>query len=122
MKEIIAIIRPSMINKTKEVLDVLGHPGLTALSVFGRGKQKSILNEVKTVKDNQELQKQPGQMSYIPKRLLSIIVPDEDVNLIVEAIMKINSTGNIGDGKIFICPIEDSIRVRNKDRGLESIV
>ncbi|MDR2544967.1 MAG: P-II family nitrogen regulator [Methanobrevibacter sp.] len=122
MKEIIAIIRPSMINKTKEVLDVLGHPALTALSVFGRGKQKSILNEVKTVIDNQELQKQPGQMDYIPKRLLFIVVPDEDVSLIVEAIMKVNSTGNIGDGKIFVCPIEDSIRVRNKDRGLKSIV
>jgi len=61
-------------------------------------------------------------MAYIPKRLLSIVVPDEDVNLIVEAIMKVNSTGNIGDGKIFVCPIEDSIRVRNKDRGLKSIV
>ncbi|MDR3223571.1 MAG: P-II family nitrogen regulator [Methanobrevibacter sp.] len=122
MKEIIAIIRPSMINKTKEVLDVLGHPALTAVSVFGRGKQKSILSEVKSVKDNPELQQQPGRMAYIPKRLLSIVVPDEDVNLIVEAIMKVNHTGNIGDGKIFLCPVEDSIRVRNKDRGLEAIV
>ncbi|MDR2623410.1 MAG: P-II family nitrogen regulator [Methanobrevibacter sp.] len=122
MKEVIAIIRPSMINKTKEVLDVLDHPGLTALSVFGRGRQKSMLNEVESIKNNPELQQQPGQMDYIPKRLLSIVVPDEDLNLVVEAIMKINSTGNIGDGKIFVCPIEDSIRVRNRDKGLESLV
>jgi nitrogen regulatory protein PII 2 len=122
MKEIIAIIRPSKINKTKEVLDVLGHPSLTALSVFGRGKQKSMLSEVKSVKDNVKLQNQPGQMAYIPKRLLSIVVPDDDVNLIVEAIIKVNNTGNFGDGKIFVCPIEESIRVRNKDRGVESIL
>jgi nitrogen regulatory protein PII 2 len=122
MKEIIAIIRPAMVHKTKEVLDVLGHPALTALRVFGRGKQKSMLAEIESVKDNADLQNQPGHMPYIPKRLLSIVVPDEDVNLIVEAIMKVNSTGNIGDGKIFVCPIEDSIRVRNKDRGLEAIV
>jgi len=117
-----AIIRPSMVNKTKEVLDVLGHPGLTAVSVFGRGKQKSILKEVKSVRDNPELQKEAGGMAYVPKRLLSIVVPEEDVNLIVEAIMKVNNTGNIGDGKIFVCPIEDSIRVRNKDKGLEAII
>ncbi|MDR1721556.1 MAG: P-II family nitrogen regulator [Methanobrevibacter sp.] len=122
MKEIMAIIRPSMVNKTKEVLDVLGHPGLTAVSVFGRGKQKSILKEVKSVRDNPELQKEAGGMAYVPKRLLSIVVPEEDVNLIVEAIMKVNNTGNIGDGKIFVCPIEDSIRVRNKDKGLEAII
>ncbi|MDR2830803.1 MAG: P-II family nitrogen regulator [Methanobrevibacter sp.] len=122
MKEIMAIIRPSMVNKTKEVLNVLGHPGLTAVSVFGRGKQKSILSEVKDVKDNLELQEQSRQMTYVPKRLLSITVPDEDVNLIVEAIMKVNHTGNIGDGKIFVLPVEDSIRVRNKDRGLKAII
>lgn len=122
MKEILAIIRPSMVNRTKEVLDVLGHPSLTAVSVFGRGKQKSMLKEVKSVENNVELQNLPGQMTYVPKRLLSIVVPEEDVNLIVEAIMKVNHTGNIGDGKIFVCPIDDSVRLRNKDRGVEAIL
>lgn len=122
MKEILAIIRPSMVNRTKEVLDVLGHPSLTAVSVFGRGKQKSMLKEVKSVENNVELQNLPGQMTYVPKRLLSIVVPEEDVNLIVEAIMKVNHTGNIGDGKIFVYPIDDSVRLRNKDRGVEAIL
>ncbi|MDR3062751.1 MAG: P-II family nitrogen regulator [Methanobrevibacter sp.] len=122
MKEILAIIRPSMVNKTKEVLDALGHPSLTAVSVFGRGKQKSMLKEVKSIKDNPELKDEVGTMAYVPKRMLSIVVPEEDTNLIVEAIMKVNHTGVIGDGKIFVCPIEDSLRVRNKDQGLEAIL
>lgn len=121
MKEILAIIRPSMITKTKKVLDVLGYPSLTAISAVGRGKQKSFVDEVKIIKNNDKLQSYNDQMRYVPKRLIMIVIHDEDVNLIVEAIMKVNRTGNYGDGKIFVCPIENSIRVRNKDEGIEAI-
>ncbi|MEA4956957.1 Nitrogen regulatory protein P-II [bioreactor metagenome] len=122
MKEILAIIRPGMISKTKQVLDALGYPSLTATSVVGRGKQKSFIDEVKVIKNNEELHSYNDHMRYVPKRLLMLVVPDEDVNLVVEALMKVNHTGNYGDGKIFICPIENSVRVRNKEEGLEAIL
>ncbi|KZX16991.1 P-II family nitrogen regulator [Methanobrevibacter filiformis] len=122
MKEIFAIIRPNKISKTKDVLDALGYPSMTAISVFGRGKQKAILNEVNLQQSDSNLREECGNMEYVPKRLVSIVAPDEEVQLIVEAIMKVNCTGSIGDGKIFICPINDSIRVRNKDQGIEAIL
>ncbi|KZX15552.1 nitrogen regulatory protein P-II [Methanobrevibacter cuticularis] len=122
MKEILAIIRPNKISKTKDVLDALGYPAMTAIGVFGRGKQKAILGEVNLKNSDSKLREECGDMEYVPKRLISLVVPDEDVQLIVEAIMKVNCTGKIGDGKIFICPIIDSVRVRNKDQGIEAIL
>ncbi|MBZ9570706.1 P-II family nitrogen regulator [Methanobrevibacter sp. TMH8] len=122
MKEILAIIRPSMIGKTKKVLDALGYPSLTAISAVGRGKQKSFIDEVVIVKNNDELRHYDDQMRYVPKRMISLVIPAEDVDLVVEAIMKVNSTGAYGDGKIFVCPIDNSIRVRNKDEGVEAIL
>ena len=104
-------------TKTKEVLETLGSPAMTAIRVMGRGKQKAILNEVSMATKEPELLKAEGNMRYIPKRMISVIVPDEDTSLIVEAIMKINHTGQIGDGKIFVCPITDAFRVRTKENG-----
>jgi nitrogen regulatory protein PII 2 len=122
MKEILAIIRPNKISKTKDVLDALGYPAMTAIGVFGRGKQKAILNEVNLKDSDHNLREECGDMEYVPKRLMSIVVPDEEVPLIVEAIMKVNCTKSIGDGKIFICPIVDSVRVRNSDQGIDAIL
>ena len=117
MKEILAIIRPNKMTKTKEVLETLGSPAMTAIRVMGRGKQKAILNEVSMATKEPELLNAEGNMPYIPKRMISVVVPDEDTSLIVEAIMKINHTGQIGDGKIFVCPITDAFRVRTKENG-----
>ncbi|MFM9327669.1 P-II family nitrogen regulator [Paenibacillus mesotrionivorans] len=65
----------------------------------------------------------PGTgMKYIPKRLLNLIVQDEDVNLVVNTLMKINRTGQVGDGRIFICPIEDALRVRTGETGIRAII
>lgn len=117
MKEILAIIRPNKMTKTKDVLDALGSPAMSAIRVMGRGKQKAILNEVSLDIEEPKLVKAEGNMRYIPKRMISLVVPDEDVSLIVEAIMKINHTGQIGDGKIFVCPINDVFRVRTRESG-----
>lgn len=122
MKEIIAIIRPNKMEKTKEVLSALGFPAMTAHGVMGRGRQKAIIGEVSFYINEQELLKKEGTMRYIPKRLISLVVPDEDVSLVVETIMRINQTGQIGDGKIFVCPINDAIRVRTKESGEEAIL
>ncbi len=122
MKEIIAIIRPNRINRTKEVLDALGFSSMTANAVFGRGKQKAIVGEVTFAIQNKDLREEEGSMRYIPKRMISLVVPDEDASLVVESIMKVNKTGQIGDGKIFVCPIEDAVRVRTKESGEDAIL
>lgn len=121
MKEIMAIVRPNKVSRTKEVLDSLGFPAMNAIRVMGRGKQKAILNEVSFEISEPELLEMEGLMSYIPKRMISLVVPDDDVSLVVEAIMKVNHTGQIGDGKVFVCPIEEAIRVRTKEKGNEAI-
>ena len=116
-----AIIRPKKVTKTKEVLDSLGFPAMNAVRVMGRGKQKAILNEINFEINEPKLFEMEGSMRYIPKRMVSLVVPDEDVSLVVEAIMKVNHTGQIGDGKIFVSPIGEALRVRTMEKGDESI-
>lgn len=122
MKEVVAILRPNKMTQTKEILAALGFPAMTACRVLGRGRQKAIIKEVSFEIQKDELLNKEGSMKYIPKRLISLIVPDEDVSLVVEAIMKVNHTGQIGDGKLFICPVEDAVRVRTKERGENAII
>jgi len=122
MKEIIAIIRPNKMTQTKDILNALGFPAMTAQRVMGRGKQKAIIGEVSFDIQNETLLKEEGTMRYIPKRLISLIVPDEDVSLIVEAIMRVNQTGQNGDGKLFVCPIDEAVRVRTNERGTKALV
>ena len=122
MKEIIAIIRPNKMTQTKDVLNALGFPAMTAQRVMGRGKQKAIIGEVSFDIMNETLLKEEGTMRYIPKRLISLIVPDEDVSLIVEAIMRVNQTGQNGDGKLFVCPVDEAVRVRTNERGTKALI
>ncbi len=68
-----------------------------------------------------ELLETEGTMRYIPKRMVSLVVSDEDVSLVVEAIMKVNHTGQIGDGKVFVSPIEKALRVRTMEKGDSAI-
>ena len=121
MKEIIAIIRPKKMAQTKNVLDTLGFPAMTARRVMGRGKQRAIIGEVSFDIQETELLEEKGSMSYIPKRMISLVVPDEDASLVVEVIMRVNHTGQIGDGKVFVCPIVDAVRVRTDERGESAI-
>jgi nitrogen regulatory protein PII 2 len=60
-------------------------------------------------------------MKYLPKRMISLVVEDEFVPAVVAVITKINRTGNFGDGRIFVCPVEQSIRIRTGERGNEAI-
>ncbi|WP_414470412.1 P-II family nitrogen regulator [Methanobacterium sp. ACI-7] len=122
MKEIIAIIRPNKMMQTKEVLNALGFPAMTANRVMGRGRQKAIISEVSFDINKPELLQEEGTMRYIPKRMISLMVHDEDASLVVEAIMRVNQTGQIGDGKLFVCPIDDAVRVRTDERGEEAIL
>ena len=118
MKEIIAIIRPRMMGATKEALVELGFSCMTAFQVLGRGKQRGILNEVDVeIRPDVLEQGKYRAMSYIPKRLLSLVVPDADAERVVRAIVEVNQTRQIGDGRVFVCPVEDAVRVRTDEKG-----
>ena len=122
MKEIITIIRPKKVSVTKEALVNLGLPSMTAIPVLGRGKQKGIESEVNIEYRAGILdQNKSGGMKYIPKRYLSIVVNDEEVDKVIKTILEVNQTGQIGDGKVFICPVEEVLRVRTQERGYEAI-
>lgn len=123
MKEIIAIIRPRKVSSTKEALDALGYPSITATAVLGRGKQRGIANEV-SFPVNPALRhasKSLG-MKFIPKRYIFLVAEDEHVAEIVDTLVKINQTGQVGDGKIFVCPIENSVRVRTGETGNAALI
>lgn len=127
MKEVMCIIRLNKVNKTKEALVKAGFPSITCRKVLGRGK-KSIdiaLLEAYMEEGNIPEQAQAESMSekgrLIPKRLITLVIKDEDVKTVVDAIISVNSTGTPGDGKIFVLPTEEVYRVRDGKSGLEVI-
>jgi nitrogen regulatory protein PII 2 len=117
MKEVLAIIQMSKMESTKNALDVIGIPSITAYKVLGRGKQRGL----QIPHPSQLSGSDQKHMKYIPKRMISVMVEDEFVPAVVAVITKVNRTGNYGDGRIFICPVDESIRIRTGERGCEAI-
>jgi nitrogen regulatory protein PII 2 len=123
MKEIIVIIRPKKVGPTKKALEEMGFPSLTAMAVQGRGKQRGIAGEISCdLPAALQGQGTAGAMKYVPKRMISLVVSNKDVKPVVEAIVKINQTAQIGDGRIFICPIDNALRVRTDETGESAIL
>ena len=132
MKEIIAVVRMNRTNATKKALIESGAAGFTALKVLGRGKlvedksviatRKANMMEMAIGEDAKEAEALidgflDGQRLF-PRRMFHIIAKDQDVEPIVQAIMGANRTENkVGDGKIFVLPIADVVRVRTAERG-----
>jgi nitrogen regulatory protein PII 2 len=128
MKEITAIIRRDRLPETKTALDTLGFPSLTIQSVDGRGKQKGAMCaemdsempdsyctavKLKPTPSVYALEHTlPKKALYVPKRMLTIVVPDEAVDGVVRTIIEANRSGRRGDGKIFVSPIGGAMRVR----------
>lgn len=121
MKEIIAIIRPNKMSKTRDILASLGFPGMNAMKVLGRGKQKGIIGEV-AFETGTDTDLSLKTMKYIPKRIMSLVVRDEDVPLVVSVIIRANLTGEYGDGRVFVCPVDEVVRIRTKERGKIAII
>lgn len=123
MKEVMAFIRINKINKTKNALLAAGFPSITSERVLGRGKKKIdfMLTEVSREQLVKEAPVLAESMSeehrLIPKIFLTLIVKDDEVNKVIDAIISVNSTGNPGDGKIFILPIAEAYRVRTGETG-----
>lgn len=119
MKEIIAIIRMNMMNKTKQALAEVGLPSITARDSLGRGKGLVDVQLLKGAeKGFEEAISQLGQTQrLIPKRTLIMVTTDEMVDKAVKTIIRVNQTGKSGDGMIFVVPCMDSIRVRTGESG-----
>jgi nitrogen regulatory protein PII 1 len=108
MKMIQAIVRPEKLKDIEDGLKKEGFFSLSEMSIRGRGKQKGIVI---------------GSMQYdkLPKELLVIACKDEDLKKIIDIIVKEARTGNIGDGKIFVLPVEDAITIRTRESGESSL-
>jgi nitrogen regulatory protein PII 2 len=117
MKEIYAIIREQKTQEMKNSLEDEGFSSVTIFSVEGRGRQKGLEYEIDPeLLKYESSDKRTARLSYIPKRMLYLVVVDEDADKVVDIIEKENKTGYIGDGKIFICPIDEVIRVRTGEK------
>ncbi|MBF0477000.1 MAG: P-II family nitrogen regulator [Deltaproteobacteria bacterium] len=119
MKEVMAVIRMNMMNITKKALADAGITSMTARDALGRGKGIVDLNLLSGAeKGYEEALSQLGQSNrLIPKRILFVAVPDKLVEKTVKTIIKVNRTGKSGDGKIFVTPLLDAVRVRTEESG-----
>jgi nitrogen regulatory protein P-II 1 len=112
MKNVEAVIRPDKLQSVQDALDELGASGLTVTEVLGCGAQRGYTETYRGAKVNISLQR---------KVKVEVIVPDASAEGVVDAIMKAARTGEVGDGKIFVMPVEEAIRIRTGERG-EDIV
>lgn len=112
MKLIEAIIKPFKLDEVKDALNEIGIEGITVSEVKGFGRQKG----------HTELYRGAEYVvDFIPKIKLEIAVGDELVGKVIETIEMVAKTGRIGDGKIFIIPLEDAVRIRTGEKGADAI-
>ncbi len=127
MKEIISVIRMNKMNQTKNALAEAGYPSMLCKKVKGRGKRMVNVDILEDLIDGKEISSpeiletitENGRL--IAKRLLTIVAQDEDVKKIIDIIIEVNQSGNMGDGKIFVCEMDEAIRVRTGEIGNQAI-
>jgi nitrogen regulatory protein P-II 1 len=112
VKKIEAIIRSEKLEDLREVLDTNGFSSMTLTEVRGRGAQKGITLEWRVGE---------YRVEFIPKVKIEIVAGDENVDRIIDVIRSVCSTGRVGDGKIFISPVEEAIRIRTGERGEKAL-
>ncbi len=112
MKKILAIIRPDKLEEVKQTLEEIGCHGLTIKEVRGRGRQLGITESYRG---------HDYKVDLLPKTEIEIVTTEEDLENIVQTIIKTAQTGDIGDGKIFISPVEEVVRIRTGERGEKAI-
>lgn len=140
MRELFAVIRQERVGETLEALSSIGVDSVTVHAVHGRGRQGgNIMEEVDplmrgNIESVSRIWKFPTPSSlagastltkpvfWVPKSLLDIVVSEVPVEQIVEAVVRVNRTGRNGDGKVFLLPIEDAVRIRTGETGDAAIV
>ncbi len=114
MRKIEAIIRPERVSAVTEALEKLGYPGMTISDVRGHGMQKGLV---------QQWRGREYKIDFLPKVKIEVVIPEngEKMEKILEAIADAASIGEVGDGKVFIWPIEDVMRIRTRERGPKAV-
>jgi nitrogen regulatory protein P-II 1 len=112
MKKIEAIIKPFKLEEVKEALTEIGVEGLTVSEVKGFGRQKG---------HTEIYRGSEYTVDFLPKVKIEIVLADSIVDKAVETIIKAAKTGKIGDGKIFILPVEEAIRIRTEEKGEKAV-
>jgi nitrogen regulatory protein P-II 1 len=112
MKKIEAIIRQERLQAVQDALDELGVSGLNVTEVMGCGRQKGYTEQYRGSRAN---------ISLLPKLKVESVVPTEVTDKVVDAIVAAAYTGETGDGRVFVSPIEQSVRIRTGERGEESV-
>lgn len=112
MKRIEAIIRPEKLDELREALDAKGITAMTVTEVKGRGTQKGITLEWRVGE---------YRVEFIPKVKVELVVEAKAADGVIDLVLSVCSTGKIGDGKVFVSPVEEVIRIRTKERGATAI-
>ena len=112
MKKIEAIIRPHKLEEVREALQEAGFRGLTVLEVRGYGRQMG---------HSEIYRGSEYSVNFIPKVKIELVCADEKVELAISLIVKTAKTGEVGDGKIFVIPVEEAIRVRTNEVGDDAL-
>ena len=112
MKKVECIIKPFKLDEVKEALGDLGLQGITVCEVRGFGRQKG----------HTELYRGAEYVvDFIPKIKIELVIPDELVDQVVDTITEAARTGHVGDGKIFVMPVEEAVRIRTGERGEDAL-
>lgn len=112
MKMVIAIIKPAKLESVREALVEIGIHGLTSSEVSGFGRQKGHTEIYRGAEYT---------ISFVPKLKLEIVVDDDQVDGVIEAVKTSAATGNIGDGKIFVLNVDEAVRIRTGETGVEAL-
>ncbi|MGE5797482.1 MAG: P-II family nitrogen regulator [Ignavibacteria bacterium] len=112
MKKIEAIIRPFKLDEVKEALIEEGIRGLTVSEVRGYGRQKG---------HTESYRGSEYRIDFVPKIRIEIVIEKEKIESVIDAILRTAKTGQVGDGKIFISDVEEVIRIRTEEAGLEAL-
>ncbi|WP_395715632.1 P-II family nitrogen regulator [Prosthecobacter sp.] len=112
MKKVEAIIKPFKLEDVKEALSEVGVEGMTVVEVKGFGRQKG---------HTEIYRGSEYTVDFLPKVKIEVVVDDGRADTVVEAIVKAANTGKIGDGKVFVSPVLDAIRIRTGERGSDAV-
>lgn len=112
MVRIEVIVRPSKLEDVRQALEDAGHSGITVMDVKGAGKQKGY---------TQHYRGSEYEVNLLPKVYLMLVVPDDACDRLVDVIVEAAATGEVGDGKIFLSQVFDSVRIRTGDRGESAV-
>ena len=112
MKKIEAIIKPFKLEEVKDALSEVGIEGMTVTEVKGFGRQKG---------HTEIYRGSEYTVDFLPKIKLELVIPDERAEAAVAAIAKSAKTGKIGDGKVFVSPVDEAVRIRTEERGESAV-